>query len=94
MASLGLRISEMRMKNMKCPAYAKTGLVMDTKAFTKFGWRNKLVVRPSRGLIPAPIMPTIPAMRIEKTLGMESQERRSRVRGKLKRSVGMVKMPV
>ncbi len=31
-ASAGLFISEIKMKNMKCPAYANTGLVMETKA--------------------------------------------------------------
>ena len=39
-------------------------------------------------------MPMIPATRIEMTLGMLSQESRSRVRGREKMKVGMAKMPV
>lgn len=94
MASFGFRISDIRMKNMKCPAYAKTGLVMETKAFTNVGCRKREVVRGERGFRPAPTIPMMPATRMEITLGTESQESLSRVRGKLKMRVGIVKMPV
>lgn len=75
------------MKNMKWPAYAKTGLVIDTKALVKVGESVTEIVRPSTGFIPAPIMPTRPAIMMDITLGMLSQERRSSVRGKLKMRV-------
>lgn len=72
---------------MKWPAYAKTGFVIETKALVKVGESVAEIVLPATGFIPAPIIPTRPAMMMDITLGMLSHDRRSSVRGKLKMRV-------
>ena len=64
------------------------------KAVTKLVEAAALMLREGVGYSPAPIIPTMPAIRMERTAGMESQERRSRVRGRAHRRVGTAKMPV
>ena len=67
---------------------------MAINAFTKSVGAVALMVRFGTGFAPAPAIPTIPAMRIEKQLPTESQDRLSRVRGKLMIKVGIAKIPV